>query len=163
MYMGYAGEVQEDQIDMLRKLVNMVGDEDYMNSMSRSGKRWDMTIEDFLGDHIKRAASDSDEARLRRVVEAIQTVRSQGDTTSVRNGFLVAFLYAAVETIRAANRKRPDSKSFARQALAKIISSGEPKVDVDLPKALRTGRRIARFFRGNVCYLFCLKAGCEHM
>lgn len=44
LYMTYAGEAQEDQIDMLRKLINMVGDENYMNSMRRSGKRWDMKI-----------------------------------------------------------------------------------------------------------------------
>lgn len=103
LYMEYAGEVQEKQIDMLSKLVNMVGAENYMDCMSRSGKSWDMTIEDFLGNPINRTTSENDETKLRHVVEAIQTVRGQGDTTSVLNGFLLAFLHAAVETIRIGN------------------------------------------------------------
>lgn len=71
LYMEYAGEVQENQIDMLSKLVNMVGDENYMDRMSRSGKRWDMTIEDFFGNPINLATSENDETKLRHVVEAI--------------------------------------------------------------------------------------------
>ncbi len=148
---------------MLRKLARMIEDEDYINRMSQSGKKWDMRIEDFLGNSMKSVASDNDKTRLRRVVEAIQTVYSQSNTAPIRHGLLVAFLYAAVETIRATNRNRPDSKSFSRRELAQAVLSGEPPVTIDLPKALRAGGRIARLFRGNVGYLFSLKAGTEHM
>jgi len=117
----------------------------------------------FFGKFNKSVASDNDKTGLRRVVEAIQTVYSQSDTAPIRHGLLVAFLYAAVETIRATNRNRPDSKSFSRRELAQAVLSGEPPVTIDLPKALRAGGRIARLFRGNVGYLFSLKAGTEHM
>ena len=161
--MNYAGEVNENQIDKLSKLVNMIKDENHMNLMYRRGMRWDLKIEDLFENPINVMALEDDKTKFRRVVEVIQTVRTQSDIASVRNGFLLAFLHAAAATVRAANRNRPDSKSFARQALVQIISSGESKVDVVFPKAFRAGARLARVFESNIGYLFSLKAGSDYM
>lgn len=125
--------------------------------MSRLGKRWEMTVEEFLGIPTKPAES-SDQSRLIRVIEAINIV-SQSDAASIRHGLLLAFLYALVETIRAANRNRPDSKAFSRRALADAISP----INMNLQKALRAGGRIARLFGRDVGYLFSLRVGSDYM
>lgn len=148
---------------MLRKLVHMIGDKDYINTMSHSGKTWNMTIEDFLGGPMRYMASYNEVSRLRRIFEAIQTVRSQKDTASVRYDLLLVSLHAAVETIRAANLNRPDPKSFSRRELTEAASSGELENSKDLSRAFRAGKRIARLFKRNAGILFSLKADAEYM
>lgn len=72
---------------MLRKLARMIEDEDYINRMSQSGKKWDMRIEDFLGNSMKSVASDNDKTRLGRVVEAILSIAKVTPLLSVMDSW----------------------------------------------------------------------------
>jgi len=163
-YRDFAGEVNEDQIRILRKLVKMIEDHGFTEEMSESGKRWHQTVDTFFGDILTSDVLDNDQARLGRVVEAIDKNHNRNESGSVRHGLLMVFLHAAVHTIRAANRNQhAATKSFSTQALQRAISGESNNISTDLAKALRAGGRFARLFERNLGYLFSLKAGTKYM
>ncbi len=148
---------------MLRDLVQKIQDR-CVNTLP-SAKIYDRTIESFFWSSTRSAESDKGEGRLRRINEAIQTVRTdKSDTACVRHCLLLVFLHVTVETLRAVNRNRRDPKPFAKRDLAGMVSSdGDSQIVLDLVKAYRAGERLARLFGRSIGYVFCLDAGAASM
>ena len=140
----------------------MIKDEDYMNIMSRSEKKWDMRIKDLLKNFVKSATLKHEDIKLTDVIEVIQTVCNQSDIAFIHRWFLVIFLHVAVKIIRDANKSWFNFKRFSRKALVQIIELNETQISEDFVKTLRADERIARLFKNNVNYVFSLKASIEY-
>lgn len=153
LYKASAGEVQNAQVDMVWKVVQMV--ENDRIDVECAGNMWDNTIESVLGTSVVSAEPDNEQSRLRHVEKAIQAVYAKSDSAFIRRCLFLLFMRATINTLQAADRKR--------QLLGLCSGEYRSQVAAEFRKSYNAGGRFARLFGRNVGYVFFLKAGAASM